>query len=396
MIDALEIRGPFHGPTGYDRHVRGFAKALHEQGVAIQMVDLPEWSRARLSREQRDPWYDTLNRDVRARTVLHCCLPTQVQPERRRSNVNLTMFEATPIPRGWAVASERVERIVVPTASSTQMWQAAGISADRLAIVPLGIDSAAFAALEPGQQPPDLPGGNEIWGRRCRFLNVAEVSGRKNLSGLLRAWQRATTPWDDAVLILKPGFHTAGSRERFATMLADVGLETGVTPAYAAPVHIIDKTFSDAQMPAFFAAATHYVSLSFGEGWDQPMVEAGAAGLRLIAPAHSAYLAYLDATCATLLPSVPVPAAPGAGPELRAIYGRSGMTWWQPDEEAAAAAIRAAIDGDDTGIVPPRERILRELSWDLAAGRLLAVLDEVQRQRSRRRFWPAFHRNRTG
>jgi glycosyltransferase involved in cell wall biosynthesis len=222
------------------------------------------------------------------------------------------------------------------------------------------------------------------------------VSGRKNLPGLLRAWKLATTPRDDAVLILKPGFHTAGSRERFAAMLADAELEAGVTPAHAAPIHILERTFSDTEMPAFIAAATHYISLSFGEGWDQPMVEAGAAGLRLIAPAHSAYLSYLDASCATLLPSVPIPSAPGAGPELRAIFGHPGMTWWQPDEEAAAAAIRAAIDGEEADIIPPRERILRELSWNLTAGRLLAVLDEVQQQRLRRRFWPAFHRNRIG
>src|SRR5688572_23972139 len=97
MIDALEIRGPFHGPTGYDRHVRGFAKALHGRGVAVQLVDFPEWSRARIPREQRDPWFDTLHRDVRAQTVLHCCMPTQVRPDPRRSNVNYTMFEATPI-----------------------------------------------------------------------------------------------------------------------------------------------------------------------------------------------------------------------------------------------------------------------------------------------------------
>lgn len=396
MIDALEIRGPFHGPTGYDRHVRGFAKALHEQGVAVQLVDLPEWSRARIPRERRDLWYDTLGRDVQAQTVLHCCLPTQVRPAPRRSNVNFTMFEAIPIPRSWAAASDRAVRVVVPTASSVQMWQAAGISPDRLAIVPLGVDAAAFAALALHRQSPELSGGDEIWGRRRRFLNVSEVSGRKNLPGLLRAWQRATTPRDDAVLILKPGFHTVGARARFAVMLAEAGLEEGITPAHAAPVHIVDQTFSDVDMPAFIAAATHYISMSFGEGWDQPMVEAGAAGLRLIAPAHSAYLSYLDPSCATLLPSQPVPAALGARPELRAIFGQAGMTWWKPDEEAAATAIRAAIDSHDADIMPPRERILGELTWDLAAGRLLTVLDEVQQQRPQRRFWPAFHRNRIG
>jgi hypothetical protein len=52
-------------------------------------------------------------------------------------------------------------------------------------------------------------------------------------------------------------------------------------------------------MPGLFAAASHYWSMSHGEGWDQPMIEAAASGLRLIVPRHTAYLEYLDADVAS-------------------------------------------------------------------------------------------------
>jgi glycosyltransferase involved in cell wall biosynthesis len=365
-------------------------------GVAVQLIDLPEWGPARLPPERRDPWFDTLGRDVRARTILHCTLPIQVRPDPRKANVNYTMFEATPIPRSWAAASGRVDRIVTPTASSVAMWQAAGVAGDRLAVSPLGIDAVAFAAIAPGEVLGDLLGGAGVWERRVRFLTIAEVSGRKNLPGLLRAWRRATTPEDDAVLILKPGLYNADARPRLAAMLAAAGLDAGTTPVDAAPVQIIDRLFGDAEMPSFIGSATHYISLSFGEGWDQPMVEAGAAGLRLIAPAHSAYLAHLDAGCATLLPSVPVPSASTAEPELQAFFGSPGMTWWQPDEDAAVAAIRAAIEGRDGDIASPRERIMRDLTWERAAFRLLEVLTDVEASRARRRFWPGAQRSSRG
>ncbi|MCC7022294.1 MAG: glycosyltransferase, partial [Thermomicrobiales bacterium] len=280
MIDAIEIRGPFHGPTGYDRHVRGFARALHELGVAVRLVDLPEWGPARLPTPLRDPWYDTLDRDVGAQVVLHCCLPPRVRPDPRRANVNYTMFEATPIPPDWAEARARVERVVVPTASSVRMWQAARVAPERLAIAPLGIDARAFARVTPGELPGELPGGGEIWQRRTRVLSIAEVNGRKNLPALLRAWREATRPDDDAVLILKPGLYQPGARQRLNAMLSEIGAGPETTPASVAPIVVVDRLFSDAAMPAFIAAATHYISVSFGEGWDQPMVEAGAAGLR--------------------------------------------------------------------------------------------------------------------
>ncbi|MGH2615579.1 MAG: hypothetical protein ACRDJC_10100 [Thermomicrobiales bacterium] len=394
MFVAIEIHGPFRGPTGYDRHVRGFARALHDLGVAVELVELPRWSPARLPPELQDPWFALLNRPVRARTVLHCCMPPQVRKTPGQIAVNYTMFEATPIPPRWAAVSDRPERIVVPTESSALAWRAAGVAPERLAVSPLGVDARAFGAVTPGRPSPDLLGRAGVWDRRHRFLNVAEVSPRKNLPGLLRAWLRATTREDDAALILKPGFYTPSSRERFAAIHAAAETETGVAAADAAPIQVIDRLFADAEMPALFAAATHYVSLSYGEGWDQPMVEAGAAGLRLIAPAHSAYLAYLDPACATLLPSAPVLAGPLAGPDLASLFGTAGITWWQPDEDAAARAIRDAIDGRDSGVTPPRERILRDLNWERAARRLLAVLDDVERSRGRRRFWRGFRPSR--
>jgi glycosyltransferase involved in cell wall biosynthesis len=393
MIDAVEIHGPFRGPTGYDRHVRGFTRALHDLGVAVQLVDLPEWGPARLPPALQDPWFVSLSRRVHARTVLQFCMPPQVRRHPGQIDVNYTMFEATPIPRLWAAVSDRPRRIVVPTDSSAQAWRAAGVAGEKLAVSPLGVDAVAFGAVSPGQPQRDLVGGDDVWQRGRRFLHVAEISPRKNLGGLLRVWLRATTRNDDAALLLKPGFYAPGSRERFAAMLAAAEAETGVALDQAAPIHVVDRLLADEEMPALFAAATHYVSLSFGEGWDQPMVEAGAAGLRLIAPVHSAYLAYLDASCATLIPSTPVPAGPLAGPELTSLFARPGTTWWQPDEDAAVAAIRSGIDGRDEAVMPPRARILRDLTWQQAAKALLAVLSDEEQSPAWRRFWRGFRQS---
>jgi glycosyltransferase involved in cell wall biosynthesis len=393
VIETLTIRGPFHGPTGYDHHVRGFTRALHDLGVVVQLIDLPQWSPTQLPIELRDPWFDTLHRPVGARTVLHFSLPLQVHAVAGRANVNYTMFEATPVPRPWATPGTRADHIVVPTASSAEMFQAGGVRPERLSICPLGIAAEAFTTITPRERVQD-EASHDCWQRASRFLNVAEVNSRKNLPGLLRVWLRATSQGDDAVLVLKPGFYASDSRARFADMLSRAEWETGVAAKNAAPIHVVDQLFSDAEMPGFFAAATHYVSLSFGEGWDQPMVEAGAAGLRLIAPAHSAYLAYLDASCATLIPSTAVPAGPLAGADLFSLFHAS--TWWQPDEEAAIAAVRAAIDGQDRALVPPRERILRDLTWERAARRLSEILANVEAARRWRRFWPGFLWNSRG
>src|SRR5262249_27243660 len=155
--------------------------------------------------------------------------------------------------------------------------------------------------------PLRLADGRSFAQFSVRFLNVSELGPRKNLVGLLRAWLQATSADDDAALIVKLGCYAPGWPELFQHQIGQLELELGRRLSEAAPIPFLSELFSDAEMPRLFAAATHYISVSHGEGWDQPMVEAAASGLRLIAPDHSAYAAYLDSSIAYLIPSRQVP-----------------------------------------------------------------------------------------
>jgi glycosyltransferase involved in cell wall biosynthesis len=216
---------------------------------------------------------------------------------------------------------------------------------------------------------------------RTRLLHVCALSARKNLIGLLRAWTMATSPSDDALLILKLGCYAPGSLAGFRRQMRSLEEALGKPLADAAPVIFMLETLPDASMPALYAAATHYISLSFGEGWDQPMMEAGASGLKLIAPDHSAYREYLTPEIATLLPSREVPVVYDDDPATAALF--AGASWWQPDQDAAIAAIRSAIDGRDADIVPARSHILENYTWEKATQRLIGILAELESLRAR-------------
>jgi glycosyltransferase involved in cell wall biosynthesis len=214
---------------------------------------------------------------------------------------------------------------------------------------------------------------------RVRFLNVSAIQPRKNLLGLLRVWLEATRVDDDAVLIVKLSY----SGPAAAKLMRDLHFlerEIGRTREQAASLLLIDPIFSDAEMPGLYAAATHYWSMSRGEGWDQPMTEAAASGLRLIAPDHTAYRTYLDRDVATLLPSRQEPASrldlEEPDPRVYRSFFTQEPNWWEPDREAAIDAVRQAIDGRDVPRGSARERMKR-FSWDNAARRLCDVAEEV-------------------
>jgi glycosyltransferase involved in cell wall biosynthesis len=129
-------------------------------------------------------------------------------------------------------------------------------------------------------------------------------------------------------------------------------------------------------MPSLYAAATHYWSMSHGEGWDFPMMEAGAAGLHLLAPEHSAYTAYLDESVAQMIPSQRIPANFNGG---KGVLGElfNGSDWWEPDEEAAADFVRQAIRTAANGLPTARARIAAEFTWEQSAMGLIKILQEL-------------------
>ena len=144
----------------------------------------------------------------------------------------------------------------------------------------------------------------------------------------------------------------------------------------AAPVLLFNEALSDEEMPRLYAAATHYWSMSFGEGWDQPMTEAAAAGLQLLAPDHTAYRAYLDPSVATLIPSRSVPARCPHDPHLQLLF--EGIEWWEPDEAAAVDALARAIAAGGAPGLCARERLAAGFTWERATARLIEILDELE------------------
>src|SRR5262249_55636835 len=137
----------------------------------------------------------------------------------------------------------------------------------------------------------------------------------------------------------------------------------------------VHDLLSDHEMPRLYASATHYISVSHGEGWDQTMMEAAASGLKLIAPAHSGYLTYLDSSIASLIPSREVPVAYEGDPNTAELF--RDASWWEPDMDRAVQLIRDAIDGRGGATASARDRIVQDFTWAQAASRMLTILDEV-------------------
>ncbi|QCO17384.1 hypothetical protein D3869_19280 (plasmid) [Azospirillum brasilense] len=362
---GLAVRGAFTSATGYGRFCQRFIRTLRRRAVPLQAIGIfgPE------------SWEEDLGPPAPAKALVNFLIPLAVERVPGLATVTFTMFEGTRIPPAWRRQSEHSDLIIVPSESSRVAWAAQGFPEDRLRVCPLGVDPEDSAADGPVPTLVD-PRGRRVSSYRHRFLNVSDFIPRKNIDGLLRVWLRGTASTDDAVLILKLG---NGKNPAFGAELGDLVRRTeaavGKRMADAAPVVLINQLLSDADMTGLMRAANHYWSMSHGEGWDLPLSKAGAMGLSLIAPRHSAYVDYLDDRVARLIPSAVRPAR--LPYSERAYPPFHGLDWWDPDEDAAADILTAIIRSGGTDHPSARGHLVEGFSWSRAADRLLAILDDA-------------------
>lgn len=357
------VRGPYSGVSGYSHMINRFVDTIAAAGRPIEVIGLfgdEDWGRP------------ALGGPVRAGAIVNMLIPAAVEPVPGLAAVNFSMFEGTRIPPAWRRFNDRHDLVIVPTEASRLAWVEGGFPADRVRVCPLGVDA----------QPPSGPtmpmealGGRPIAAYRHRLLNVSDFIPRKNVDGLLRVWLRSTRANDDAVLILKLGKGSPRTRAELDALVRRTERAVGRRFAEAAPIAVIDRTLSEEAMESLFRAATHYISLSHGEGWDLPMSKAGALGLQLIAPRHSAYVDYLDDRVARMIPAT-------VGPARRPYSDRPwapffGLDWWEPDEDAAAEIVGRVVRGEDDRRLDARTHLLDRFTWSHAAARLLHILGSV-------------------
>jgi len=371
---SLEVIGPFKGSSGYDRHTREFVRQFLRMGLRVQLTNLTGWS-MELPADARDHVFDELATPVDADTVLHFTMPNHAWPHAGKRNMNYTMFEADRIPADWAARARDHNLVIVPTESSFRAWASSGVAESRLRICPLGVDGEFFS--RPAEPLKALgPGGRPVASYSHRFLNISELRPRKNHLGLFRTWIRATDRDDDAILIVKVTAFQPHLLHRFQDDLIQMQSRLGRSIEQAAPIMMITELLPNEIMPSLYRMGTHYISMSKGEGWDLPMMEAASAGLSLIAPSHSAYTSYLRDEDADMIPARLVPALfeGTAGIEDRVFF--ENLSWWQPDEDAAVEIIRQIIRGDRPARHSARERIISDYTWEKAARRLVEILEE--------------------
>ena len=258
--------------------------------------------------------------------------------------VSHTVWETDRLQPHWPALLEEVDGVIVPTEWNAEVFRTSGVTAP-VEVVPhvadqVRGDQAIDVAWLPERARPGQDQGPVL-------LSVAEWQPRKAPWLTLEAYARAFDRDDDVLLVLKTGERVWGHmvdpadasprRDHTSWAVAKAVGRLGPLP----PLHLVDRWITPGQMAGLHEAADAYVSLPHGEGWDLGAFDAATRGTPVVTTGWGAPATYLDPAASWLVPGelVPVPALPGD-----ATPGEGPGRWVDPDLDAAAEALREAVD----------------------------------------------------
>lgn len=287
--------------------------------------------------------------------------PPDFTPSAAQRLVMIQPWEFGGVPASWiGPMADVVDETWVPTSWVRDCYIRSGIPAERVAVVPHGVDTAVFTP-----DGPPLPIESRA---STRFLFVGGTISRKGFDLLLDTYLTTFGPDDDVALVVKPFggdsvYRNASMDGRVRALINDPG-----NPR----VELVDRRLSRAEMAALYRACDVLVHPYRGEGFGLPVAEAMASGVPALVTGYGACMDFCDETTGWLIPAKELPInLPDTAP------GPAGFWWAEPDASVLSRLmIHAASTPDERrarGDVA-RKRIVEHFTWEVvaakAAGRL--------------------------
>lgn len=238
--------------------------------------------------------------------------------------IGYCVWELARIPDDWIAPLALVDELWVPTEFVRRAFADAGVKLP-IRVVPhimrapegLAPDRARFGL------PPDAFVATVVASLRSSLA-------RKNPLKAVDAFRRAFHGDENALLVLK-----LGDAHLEAQALAQVRAYIGDDPR----IRLLLDTLDDDAMWTLLASSDAVVSLHRAEGFGLVPAQAMLAGRPVVATAWSGNLDFMTDDSACLIPARQVPVD-----DPTELYVAPGLTWAEPDTDAAAAALRRLHD----------------------------------------------------
>ena len=352
-------------PTGYAMSCRGILKGLDACGVRARYEYVYGKGSPFPVAEPPDSGDYVLNviagraRERKPRVAVVYGQGDVFHRNRGEHRVGYTMLEVDGFPKTWVEQANALDEVWVPSTFNRDGFLRCGLTKP-VHVMPLGVDVDHF---HPGIRAHRNPHGDFV------FLANFEWGERKAPELLLRTFNRTFRASDPVVLVCK-----TINRDPSVDVRAKIrALQLSDTGGRVLFLHNV--VFPYLELGSLYRSADAYVSVSRGEGWDMPLIEAMACGLPAIATDWGAHRDFTnDANCFLLR----IRGTLSAGDARCPYY--AGFSWADPDPEHLAVLLRHVVEQRDEAAAKGARAaadVAASWTWTHAARRIRARLDAI-------------------
>lgn len=273
---------PFRDFSGYATAARGYLKALDMAGADIV-------ARA-IKYDMADPGTQHVPSELERRLlakpldkfniVVQHVTPNEMRPFSNCKNIAVCAWETDKIPKYWADNLNRFDKIITFCQTTKKAFEGNGVTRP-VFVVPHCFDMATYANLDSVEKLK--VGDDTLLKDRHIFYNISQLSQKKGLDALIKAYFTEFCHDEDVLLVMKTYIGMSARQNEREKVVGFINQIKGALklPRYPQVV-IITQTMTEHQIKRLHATGHTYVCSSRGEGWNIPAFEALAYGNKLV------------------------------------------------------------------------------------------------------------------
>jgi glycosyltransferase involved in cell wall biosynthesis len=285
MEPAMKVLylSPYLDFSGYANAARNYVRALHQQGVDLVLraikydqgheYQLQEWERELFAKAPKG-----VNVIIQHVTANEMALKPN---DTKTKHVAVLATETDNISEIWARSLNRMDAVITFCDMSVDAIKRGGVTVP-VYKVPHTFNMSDYTL--DGVKPFSLQTKiNDSEDKPLVFYNISQISTKKGIDKLLRAFFGAFQNDENVALLLKGYFDMArrsNEEERIMRLLQEIRTEVRIPKV--APVVVMSDIMDDKGIKRIHATGDVYVNASSGEGWGIPLYEAAAYGNAVI------------------------------------------------------------------------------------------------------------------
>lgn len=277
--------GYYYGTSGYSISGRGLLKSLSNLCTEIQLKQV-----GHKVNDEKPPnitIVKKLNEEINSKPqlVVHHRIPNKF---RRIGyfNIGMTYWETTKIPKEWVNKCNEMDQIILFSEMNRIAFKESGVKVP-IVVLPSGISSINNSNMLPKLSIKDIFNEKEVYSeasfrkskRLFTFLSISQWLPRKGFDILIRAFCEEFSHSHDVQLLIKTKKTKSKSVKEIYAEVNEITKKVGNNP----PIIVYAGELTDRQMIQLYQMSDAYVLPTRGEGVGLPFLEAGRAGLPVIA-----------------------------------------------------------------------------------------------------------------